>query len=62
MTPAERQARCRAGKRRRAKLNHLRKRVDQFVELDIGALPPFSLDDAATFLADRAVIEHRAEG
>jgi hypothetical protein len=62
MTPAERQARCRAGKRRRAKLNHIRRRVDQLVELDLEALPPFSLDEAALFLAERAVIgRDRAE-
>jgi hypothetical protein len=61
MSPAERQARSRAGKRRRQKLDHIRKRVDEFVELDLEALPEFSLEDAAWFLADRAVLARPAE-
>jgi len=54
MSPAERQARCRAGKKRRRELDHIRQRMDQFGEFDLDALLGFSLDAAAQFLADRA--------
>jgi hypothetical protein len=56
MTAAERQRRSREANRAR---RHQRRRLDMIrqqanePDVDLSALPPFSLDDAAQFLADR---------
>jgi len=60
MCGAERQARYRARNRRRRQLDDLPQQAD----IDLGELPPFDLDDAVRFLADRNVMTvlDQAEG
>jgi len=50
MSAAERQARCRAGKKQRRKLDHIRRNMDRYGGDPVADMPEFSIDAAARFV------------